>query len=244
MARDFEAWNEYYKALCQRFRLAVQIQTIQNADAPPCKIEERAGTYHLSVNKAKVSLAEYPEHLGYRIGQLLLPCLRLETERLVLRRYRAENARDCFSFMSDEYSAYMDCCSAWREMNEQYDEFMAAYVHQLRYVVVLKQTGEIIGLIHLFPDESRAVETMEIGYTIDAAYQRRGYATEAIGALLELLQGELRTELVTAGILPENTASEGLLKKLGFRREGLRRKAIWHETLGRPVDLIYYYRDR
>lgn len=111
-------------------------------------------------------------------------------------------------------------------------------------MVVLRETGKVIGTVHLFPDDSRAVETMEIGYTIDAAYQRRGYALEAISALLELLQKQLRLELVTAGILPENAASEGLLRKLGFQREGLRRKAIWHEAMDRPLDLIYYYRDR
>ena len=51
-------------------------------------------------------------------------------------------------------------------------------------------------------------------------------------------------DMVTAGILPENTASHGLLEKLGFRSEGIRHKAVWHEGLDKPVDLQYYYRDR
>ena len=62
--------------------------------------------------------------------------------------------------------------------------------------------------------------------------------------MLDLLQKQLGLEMVTAGILPENSASEQLLTKLGFQREGLRHKAVWHEGLDRPVDLIYFYRDR
>lgn len=244
MNRDYEAWNRHFEALCQHFALELQIQTVADPDAPRCSLEEAEGKYRMTANIAKVSLAEYPDHLGYRIGKILLPRLRLETERLVLRRYRPEDARDCFSFLSDERSAYMDCCCAFQAMDRQYAQFLETFGQQLRYMVVLRETGKVIGTVHLFPDDSRAVETMEIGYTIDAAYQRRGYALEAISALLELLQKQLRLELVTAGILPENAASEGLLRKLGFRREGLRRKAIWHEALDRPVDLIYYYRDR
>lgn len=244
MEREYEAWNRHFEALCQRFTLALHIQTIADPDAPCFSLEEAEGKCRITVNSAKVSLAEYPDHLGHRVGKILLPQLRLETERLVLRRYRPEDARDCFSFMSDEHSAYLDCCRAFREMDDEYKAFLETFQEQLRYMVTLKENGKVIGMVHIFPDDSRAVETMEIGYTIDAGYQRKGYALEAISALLELLQKQLRLELVTAGVLPENAASEGLLRKLGFQREGLRRKAIWHEALDRPVDLIYYYRDR
>lgn len=244
MEREYEAWNRHFEELCQRFALELEVQTVADPDAPRRTLDESDEKYRLTINSAKISVAEYPDELGYQIRKILLPRLRLETERLVLRRYQPEDAGDCFGFMSDEHSAYMDCCRAFHEMDDEYQAFMQGFQEQLRYMVVLKQTGKVIGMVHLFPDDSRAVETMEIGYTIDAAYQRRGYALEAINALLELLQKQLRLELVTAGILPENAASEGLLRKLGFRQEGLRRKAIWHEALERPVDLIYYYRDR
>lgn len=62
--------------------------------------------------------------------------------------------------------------------------------------------------------------------------------------MLGFLQTELMFDLVVAGVLPENVKSIGLLEKLGFQKEGMRRKAIWHEGIGKPVDLVYYYRDR
>ena len=51
-------------------------------------------------------------------------------------------------------------------------------------------------------------------------------------------------DMVSAGVFRENTASHGILVKLGFRSEGIRHKAVWHEGLNKPVDLQYYYRDR
>lgn len=51
-------------------------------------------------------------------------------------------------------------------------------------------------------------------------------------------------DLVVAGVLPENIPSMELLEKLGFRKEGILHKALWHEGLDRLVDLLYYYIDR
>ena len=111
-------------------------------------------------------------------------------------------------------------------------------------MVTLKENGEVIGTVNVFADDSRAVDTMEIGYSIAHAHQRKGYAYEALSALIDLLQKDLCLDMITAGILPENIASEKLLSKLGFQKEGMRHKAVWHEGLNKPVDLLYYYRDR
>lgn len=239
-----QMWERQFERVCGQYGVAVEIRAVEDPALPRCAVEQREEGFLLRPNRALLSEEEYPDHLAYHIRQILLPRLQLETQRLILRRYRAEDARDCFSFLSDEESAYLDCCSAFAEMDEAYAEFLETFGQQLRYMVVLKETGKVIGTIHLFPDDSRAVETMELGYTIDRAYWRRGYAQEALGALLELLQGQLRQELVTAGTLPENIPSQGLLGKLGFQQEGLRRKAVWHEGLNRAVDLWYFYRDR
>ena len=73
---------------------------------------------------------------------------------------------------------------------------------------------------------------------------KKGYAYEALSALINLLQNELKLDLIVAGVLEDNMKSMKLLDKLGFHKEGLRRKAIWHEGLDKPMDLVYYYRDR
>ena len=237
--------NEKYISLCNRFFVPVRISVVNDPNAPTQEICDDNGVAVISLNVNKVTNADYEMYLSYNIGKILLPKLVLETERLTLRRYQSEDAADCFGFMSDAEDCYMDCCKPFTEMNEEYAQRMELFQErETQYMIVLKQENKVIGTVNVFADDSRAVDAREIGYSISSAYQRNGYAYEALTALINLLQNELKIELIVAGVLEENIASIRLLEKLGFKKEGLRRKAVWHEGLDRPVDLIYYYRDR
>lgn len=237
--------NESLQALCAVYGVRVQIRTTNDPNAPKFSLEERNGVPVVTLNPAKIPAEEYAAFAGYGARKVLLPRLRLETGRLILRRYQPEDAAQCFAFLSNEDDAYMDGCKAFSEMDEEYYDRVALFgQRETQYMIVKKETGEVIGTVHVFPDNSRAVDAMEIGYSVARAHQRKGYAYEALSTLIDLLQNKLYLELIAAGVLPENTASEKLLLKLGFHKEGLRHKALWHEGLDRPVDLAYYYRDR
>ncbi len=107
-----------------------------------------------------------------------------------------------------------------------------------------EEIRKVIGTVNVFENQTRAVDAVEIGYSISPRYRRQGYAYEALSALMDCLQGGLFLDMVLAGILEENEASQDLLRKLGFHQEGIRHKAVWHERIDKPVDLVYYYRDR
>ena len=245
ISKLIEDTNARLQALAGSFGIVLTINTIFDEEQPKHQTSEENGKYTITLNTASISKEEYEGYAGYFVRKLLLPQLKLETERLLLRRYDSKDAEQCFAFLSNEQDAYMDCSKAFHEMGTEYQELMDLFAQrETQYMIVLKGSDEVIGTVNVFADDSRAVDAMEIGYSIAHTHQRKGYAYEALSALLGLLQDELRLEMVTAGILPENTASEKLLQKLGFQREGLRHKAAWHEGLNRPVDLIYYYRDR
>ena len=237
--------NERLESLCSRNGVYLKIHMTDDPDAPGVQAGEENGVHTITLNTAKISAEEYDAYAGYHVGTILLPKLLLKTERLVLRRYREEDAEACFAFLSNEQDAYMDCCRAFTTMDEDYYERVKLIgERETQYMITLKDSGEVIGTVNVFADDARAVDAKEIGYGIAPAHQRMGYAYEALSALLDLMQKELCLEMVTAGILPENIASERLLVKLGFHKEGLRHKAVWHEGLDKPVDLVYYYRDR
>jgi RimJ/RimL family protein N-acetyltransferase len=61
---------------------------------------------------------------------------------------------------------------------------------------------------------------VEIGYSVLEAYQKRGIATEAAGALVEQAFSRPEVKLVAAETLPELTASIRVLEKNGFRFAG------------------------
>ena len=233
------------EGVCAELSVSVRLRTILDHTAPRCSTVLANGAHEITLNLAKIPVADFRSYAGCHVRSVLLPRMRVQTQRLVLRRYCPEDAEQCFGFLSDEQDAYMDCCKAFADMDEEFSQRVALFgQRETQYMVALKETGDVIGTVNLFSDESRAVDAMEIGYSIAKKHQRKGYGFEALSAVLDLLQKQLGLEMVTAGILPENSASEQLLTKLGFQREGLRHKAVWHEGLDRPVDLIYFYRDR
>ena len=237
--------NKRLESLCSRNSVSLKVLTTDDPDAPSVQTGKENEVHTVTLNTAKIPVEEYNAYAGYHVGTILLPKLVLETERLILRRYREEDAEACFAFLSNERDAYMDCCRAFATMDEELCERVKLFgQRETQYMVTLKGSGEVIGTVNVFADDTRAVDAKEIGYSIAPAHQRKGYAFEALYALLDLMQKELCLEMVTAGILPENIASEKLLSKLGFHKEGLRHKAVWHEGLDKPVDLVYYYRDR
>jgi RimJ/RimL family protein N-acetyltransferase len=79
-----------------------------------------------------------------------------------------------------------------------------------------RATGRLIGDVGLAPaDDEPGV--IKIGYTIDPAYQGRGYATEAIGALVDYAFDVLGAEIVRAYASSENLPSHRVAEKAGLR---------------------------
>jgi [ribosomal protein S5]-alanine N-acetyltransferase len=62
--------------------------------------------------------------------------------------------------------------------------------------------------------------TTEVGYSIVAEHQRRGYATEAVDGLLRHAFDQPEVNRVIAETLPELTPSIGVLRKSGFEPAG------------------------
>lgn len=66
----------------------------------------------------------------------------------------------------------------------------------------------------------RGAGTIEIGYWVGGAARGRGFAYEAVSAILDLLGERFPARLIVAECRPTNVASWGLLEKLGFRDTG------------------------
>jgi RimJ/RimL family protein N-acetyltransferase len=79
--------------------------------------------------------------------------------------------------------------------------------------------SEVVGLIgfHRAPSEAGEVE---IGYNVAPSRRRRGYATAAVAALIELAAADARIETIVAGTDPANVASQRALERNGFQTTG------------------------
>lgn len=72
------------------------------------EIEEQDGVFTIKLNSDKVSEADYEEYVSYNVRKIILPRLRLETDRLILRRFERSDEEACFAFLSSRDDAYMD----------------------------------------------------------------------------------------------------------------------------------------
>lgn len=71
-----------------------------------------------------------------------------------------------------------------------------------------------------------------LGYVFDPAYGGRGYATEAVTAMIHHAFDRLGVRRVTAGCFAGNVASVRLLERIGMRREQHGVGDSWHAELG------------
>ena len=69
-----------------------------------------------------------------------------------------------------------------------------------------------------------ASRSIGIGYCFDEPVWGKGYATEAVRAMLQWAYGALDLNRVEAELDTRNAESARVLEKLGFEREGLRRE--------------------
>lgn len=134
------------------------------------------------------------------------------------------------------------------EMKKAYGE-MVETMHKLpgreewgaEWKIELNGEGVVIGGIGFkgAPDEKGNVE---VGYGIDEAYRRRGYATEAVGGLVRWATTQEGVRCVNAQTEEDNKVSQKVLQKNGFVRDGygeegplFRVMREWNgKTSGRP----------
>lgn len=90
----------------------------------------------------------------------------------------------------------------------------------LARIMVLRGDGRtVVGNagFHMAPDARGCVE---IGYSVEPRHRRRGYAQEAVEALLSWAEREHGIRRFVASVSPRNEASLGLVRKLGFLEIG------------------------
>lgn len=110
------------------------------------------------------------------------------------------------------------CRRVWQMRSEQVarESDDAIWVTRL---VVDAESDVLVGRagFHGRPDERGMVE---VGYEIDPAFRRRGYARAALTVLLDLAAADPRVGVVRATVRPDNAASRGLIEQYGFVEVG------------------------
>ena len=141
----------------------------------------------------------------------------LETERLVLRAPRLEDAKYVSALANDRRIAENTARLPHPYGLADAKEWIGAVVAQSAETYLITVAGEIVGACGL--DVRDGVP--ELGYWLGVPFWGNGYATEAARALLDRAFADLGNEVVTAGARVSNPASRRVLEKCGFQWTGV-----------------------
>ena len=164
----------------------------------------------------------------------------LTTDRLVLRRLRAADAPVLSAYRSDEDTARYQ---SWEPpfTLARAEELIAQMAGAdpdrpgwFQWAIELASERALIGDVGVGLHDNR--QQADLGFTLAPGRRGRGYATEAVRAVLDRLFDVQGVRRVSAECDARNLASARLLERVGFTREGLRRahtlaKGEWTDDL-------------
>jgi RimJ/RimL family protein N-acetyltransferase len=145
----------------------------------------------------------------------------IETERLLLRRSVADDAETISAYRSDPDVHRMqgwertDPDGVRAEIEEMTDRKPGEPGGWVQFTVE-ERDGVIVGDVGLSPADGEP-GVIKVGYTISPRFQSRGYATEAVSALIEYAFETLDADVVRAYAGAENTPSIRVMEKVGMR---------------------------
>lgn len=168
----------------------------------------------------------------------------LETERLFLRRIKKEDYLEAFNNWCNREG--VDKYVLWERHSspevtlKQFTEWESKYddPKTFRWIVGIKETNQLIGTIDV---SSRFIKygSCEIGYCYGDQFWNKGYATEALKAVIKYLFEECDADLINAEFLNNNPASGKVMEHAGLKFEGILRSRIIDKENKRN-DLISY----
>ena len=169
--------------------------------------------------------------------------IEINTERLLLRSVRLDDAETIFNYRSDsvenQYQGWIP-----KKIDDVYNFVKNKVSSKIdlidtwyQFVIIKKENNELIGDIgvHFIDLDKKQVE---IGCTLDKNYQGKGYATEALRQTIDYLFSNFNKHRIITSIDPRNIKSIGLVERLGFRKEAHFKESI--HINGEWVDDLVY----
>lgn len=144
----------------------------------------------------------------------------IETERLILRRWREADIEPNTAMLADpatarfitsDGKAVTDAFVGWRNA-----AIMAGHwaLHGFgMFVVEEKQTGRFVGRVE--PWSPAGWPGFEVGWGITSSFRGKGYAVEAASASIDWAFARFEIDRIVHCIRPENVASQNVARRLG-----------------------------
>lgn len=160
-----------------------------------------------------------------------------KTERLIIRSAKLGDSKHLFAYERDNRE-YIEVNSQTRVADYYTEQYIASVVERFVAEQHVK-TGQHFFVFHQDEPETiiGRIDLSEIilaptllccwlGYSLDYRWQKQGLMQEALQPVLDFAFGETGLHRIEAGVKPSNVASQRVLERAGFVREGLCRKNV------------------
>ncbi len=153
----------------------------------------------------------------------------LKTRRLVLREVTAKDIRWYYKHFNiweivdgQECLGPRDMKAARRELKRYFtDNFRQG--KGIRWGITIKGSDELIGSAGLYK-WTKKTSQVETGYDLNPKYTGKGLMTEAMTGIIQYAFEVMKVNRIEALVSPRNKRSLGLVRRLGFRKEGTLRE--------------------
>jgi ribosomal-protein-alanine N-acetyltransferase len=165
----------------------------------------------------------------------------LTTQRLTLRPLALRDADAMFAMLSDDETMRFWDWPALKD-REAVQDVVAAQLRDVAdgaamyWAVALTPEGDAIGSCDL-SDIDRHHKRAEAGFLFNRAWWGNGYAREAMLAIVDFATEDLQIERLWARFHTGNRASQRLLERLGFSREGTLRGHVVRDGARRDCEI-------
>lgn len=152
----------------------------------------------------------------------------LETNRLILRKMTPDDVEFYFRHFNNDKIIKGSCfpgpknLEAARKELERYCIKLFKEQTGIRWGITRKGIDELIGTCGFY-NWNKTAKRAEIGYDLDPAFWRQGLMTEALLFVLKYGFEKMKLNRIQAIIDSENARSIRLVKRLGFKKEGVLR---------------------
>lgn len=148
----------------------------------------------------------------------------METDRILLRQWREEDAPALFKYASDPEVGSRAGWPPHKSVEESMEIIQSFFSNGRTWAIELKETGEAIGCIGYFihgeSNISIGENDAEVGYWVAKPYWNQGICSEALRLLIDYCFNEKGFNSLWSDYFPDNPASGRVMEKCGFRDTG------------------------
>jgi RimJ/RimL family protein N-acetyltransferase len=147
-----------------------------------------------------------------------------ETDRLLLRRQGPDDLEILWDFHRNPENIryYHDPPTTYEQVREQLEWDLDWYQKNDElgtWIILLKETGKLVGVCSLMPWIVDGIEEVEMAYVLAEECRGKGLGTELSRGVIKYALETLRLPRIISLIEPENVLSRHVVEKAGMRYE-------------------------